>query len=930
MGNTFTSSRKNKSLSYKKNKNNIKGKGNLPLSATGRHSVGILTKTKANYSSNNTNDIFYQLKNRTIYRESLNKTLKKKKLPAKAGRNSNMEDASNDIPNEFFLDYSRIIFDLFPYPDKIKGQAFCASNKIEDNDIIFEINNNNNICSSRHKNIKEEISIYDEIDSNEVNNINECLHNSSRNSNNESHYNNNNKNKHYYSKVDSKKKINFFENESFENGVKKQSEDLASAHTCKNKDPKRVKSFITALSKENTDDFLVKQNTLNNSNTAKLDKNKNETMDSNKENISPINPINPNTTKRICKNTKCRNFQKLHPPGLKEYLNKSHDSSSTKDVNNLNEKNHFNNKDSIPTGNVIFNNIENGCNPEVENGAANEVGKAHIYLNKYNKLEINNSFDTKNLYLDLMNEEKEIKETKEKAFEPKDYELKKKLILDDLSYIENGLIPINMGNGNNNDNNSNDMIANSSLILPSDLQTPIKNSSNNFNYDLQDSNLNSLVKILNKEHHLNTHSQQYNEKNGNDQGNRNMNKVASFNVIEVEGNIEEETEAENGMREKKDNINTYEMKANNLSLSKHSMSSTSSMVQSNIEICEYCKKEIFEDKYRIGENTHNSIQNNKLINTPTHKGSNAIADKIFNLTNTDSTKIKSSKDIEKEADNKRKLKENLELKYLRSPAELRKLFITKLICSNTWIPNRKQKNHNTIIIFDWDDTLLCTSFLTPNGIFFDNLRIDKIDMEKITKLESLAYSLLKSSIEKGDTFIITNAAPGWVEYSARRFYPKVVPLLDQINIISARGEYEKKHPGDSRQWKILTFLKILKVIDTSLVTNLICLGDSLIEMEAAHILASKFSQAYIKTVKFRENPSPEELYKQLQLISTQYELIFSTVKNLTIKVEKKAKNINKTNYTSFKNNQTNYDISQIRNSLPNQSLNSTITDLKKN
>ena len=80
-----------------------------------------------------------------------------------------------------------------------------------------------------------------------------------------------------------------------------------------------------------------------------------------------------------------------------------------------------------------------------------------------------------------------------------------------------------------------------------------------------------------------------------------------------------------------------------------------------------------------------------------------------------------------------------------------------------------------------------------------------------------------------------------------------------------------------------------KTLDMNLVTNLLCLGDSIIEMEAAHILASKFSHAYIKTVKFRECPKPEELHKQLNLVIDQFSTIFSAVKNLTIRVEKKSK-----------------------------------------
>lgn len=91
-------------------------------------------------------------------------------------------------------------------------------------------------------------------------------------------------------------------------------------------------------------------------------------------------------------------------------------------------------------------------------------------------------------------------------------------------------------------------------------------------------------------------------------------------------------------------------------------------------------------------------------------------------------------------------------------------------------------------------------------------------------------------------------------------------------------------------WKIQAFLNMKKAFDCDLVTNLICLGDSFIEMDAARILASKFTQAFIKTVKFKENPKPDELNKQLVLVAGQFnDGIYSPIKNLTIRVERKKK-----------------------------------------
>ena len=58
------------------------------------------------------------------------------------------------------------------------------------------------------------------------------------------------------------------------------------------------------------------------------------------------------------------------------------------------------------------------------------------------------------------------------------------------------------------------------------------------------------------------------------------------------------------------------------------------------------------------------------------------------------------------------------------------------------------------------------------------------------QLEVVAYKILKMSIDNARTYIITNAGEGWVQYSAEKFMPTLVPLLEKITIISARAKYE--------------------------------------------------------------------------------------------------------------------------------------------
>ena len=248
---------------------------------------------------------------------------------------------------------------------------------------------------------------------------------------------------------------------------------------------------------------------------------------------------------------------------------------------------------------------------------------------------------------------------------------------------------------------------------------------------------------------------------------------------------------------------------------------------------------------------------------------------------------------------------NYELNFCRNGEQVRRTYIAKLITKKVWVPSQKEKTHNSLIIFDWDDTLLCTSFLTPNGVYDENMELSATDREKVKKLEFAALNLLKKAIEKGDVYIITNAGPGWVEYSAEKFYPSLKTVLNKITIISARGEYEAESPGDPRKWKKRTFLNLQKKMNTKLVTNIICLGDSTFEMEAGKVLAKKFQQAFVKTVKFRENPKPEELHSQLVLVANQFNSIYAAVKSLTIRVEKKKANANTNGNANVKQQVTN-------------------------
>ena len=228
-----------------------------------------------------------------------------------------------------------------------------------------------------------------------------------------------------------------------------------------------------------------------------------------------------------------------------------------------------------------------------------------------------------------------------------------------------------------------------------------------------------------------------------------------------------------------------------------------------------------------------------------------------------------------------------ENKKLKSK-KIRDSYYHKLIIKNQWNPFKKDKIFNNLFFFDWDDTLLCTSYLITIGALED-IEISQKDKEIFTNLDTLVYQLLSKTINLGFVFIITNGAPGWVEYSSVKYYPKSAKLFTNIKIISARGLCEKKLPGDVRQWKTNAFKYAIDSIEIkkNIPTNILCFGDSIIEMEASYNIKEYFSNAYLKTIKFKESPTQIELEKELKIIIAQLDSILTNFKNLSIKVTRK-------------------------------------------
>jgi len=204
---------------------------------------------------------------------------------------------------------------------------------------------------------------------------------------------------------------------------------------------------------------------------------------------------------------------------------------------------------------------------------------------------------------------------------------------------------------------------------------------------------------------------------------------------------------------------------------------------------------------------------------------------------------------------------------------------------------------NTVIMFDWDDTLLASSFLSARGYRVDcvespALLSDASDAAQLRAQEQCVVALLTLALSYGTVNIVTNAETGWVELSAQKFMPAVLPLLSRVNVLSARSTFEPAYPEAPLKWKYYAFHERLRSVfgdacmdgragEADIASlpvgdmkkNIVSFGDSHVEREAIRAVTRGVPGWRCKSVKFAERPTVEQLRRQLELVSNCFHYI---------------------------------------------------------
>jgi hypothetical protein len=199
-----------------------------------------------------------------------------------------------------------------------------------------------------------------------------------------------------------------------------------------------------------------------------------------------------------------------------------------------------------------------------------------------------------------------------------------------------------------------------------------------------------------------------------------------------------------------------------------------------------------------------------------------------------------------------------------------------------------------ILILDWDDTLLCTTYITNNNLHnvSDNVLEYYHQTQMMNCCDKIIELLELAQHEKLSTYIVTNATSKWIYFSISKFYPQLISsnIFLQVHIISARDRYETIYPTHVIGWKYFTIRDILaktRMNNGFCINNVISLGDSQFEHDAVRSLRNEplYSNAQLKTIKFINFPSEiDHLYEQLNYVVDNLSYIAQKSNNIDIKL----------------------------------------------
>lgn len=168
-------------------------------------------------------------------------------------------------------------------------------------------------------------------------------------------------------------------------------------------------------------------------------------------------------------------------------------------------------------------------------------------------------------------------------------------------------------------------------------------------------------------------------------------------------------------------------------------------------------------------------------------------------------------------------------------------------------------NNDTLIILDWDDTLFPTSWTLKNKTGGQ----ENNHVYNFQKLDTVLYKLFIKLMTYGTVVIVTNAMTKWIISSSNMLPMTQKIIKNNVEIISARDNFQQQYPNQMPVWKKIIFKDLTK---NNNFNHIISIGDAEYEFHALVDLYERSDQKILKAIRFIQSPSFDILIDQLEVL----------------------------------------------------------------
>jgi len=203
------------------------------------------------------------------------------------------------------------------------------------------------------------------------------------------------------------------------------------------------------------------------------------------------------------------------------------------------------------------------------------------------------------------------------------------------------------------------------------------------------------------------------------------------------------------------------------------------------------------------------------------------------------------------------------------------LDLTPLSCKSSDSTHEYANPNQTIIIFDWDDTLCpSTTCMRQHGLSVLGAAPEGELADALAVLTSEAQALIEAAQKLADkVVIVTNAEEGWVDLSCKAWMPSLKGTLSNCEVVSARSSWESRGVASPAGWKARAFEEAVDKFYSQYANqswkNIVSVGDAPHEREALSRVVKTVTstkKCRSKSVKFVLRPSVQQLTRELQML----------------------------------------------------------------